>query len=592
MDQKDEVKGKTDIVEVISSYLPLKKSGRNFAALCPFHAEKTPSLMISGERQVFKCFGCGESGDVFTFVQKVEGWDFREALEELAKKAGVTLKSFAPSGASKLKEKIIEINKLSMKFYKYLLDKHPAGAKAREYLARRKIGSALWEKYDLGFAPSGWENLENFLNKKGFDLADIATAGLVIGRDSTGRSFYDRFRNRLIFPLKDNRGTVLGFSGRVLDDLNREAKYINSPQTPIFTKGALLFGLDVAKDAIKKKNEVLLVEGEFDVLSANQVKIENVAAVKGTALTEKQVATIARIAESVALCFDKDIAGDTAARRGIEMLDIAGVNIRIVGLGKYKDPDEYIKGNVKAFKLAIENAGNIYDYLIDSACNRYDPNTPEGKKKIGQEILPILAKISDDLMKAHYIEKFAKLLSLDVSLIADAVGKKSKDISPPLEFTQSQNTDRLAKESLNLEEYFLALLLSQDEIPKTFLSGINPSDFTNDLSQKFWRWLRDIMRASKFKSLKKLLLKLPKNLSGFVDYLYLINISPNLSDKELWAVELTKITERLKKQALIRNLKAISQELKSAENKADRRLILSLTKKFNEVSKTIKKTES
>ena len=378
MDQKDEVKSKVDIIELISSYLPLKKAGRNFAGLCPFHNEKTPSFMVSGERQVFKCFGCGEAGDVFTFLEKIEGWDFREALEELAKKTGVKLKKFEPTGQSKVRDKLIEINKLVAKFYTHLLVEHPIGEPARKYLLSRGIKAPLWEDFGLGFSPDSWDKTFEFLKKHGFDIGDISQAGLIISRSTgsgqAGRNgYFDRFRNRLMFPLKDSRGTILGFAGRIINDseskrakeLKVEAKYMNSPETPVFNKGSILFGLDLARSAIREKNEALLVEGEFDVISARSAGVLNAVASKGTALTDKQVATLSHICENVALCFDTDLAGDAAARRGIELLDIAGITVKVVGLGKYKDPDEFSQKDPAGFKKSIGVADNIYDYLIE-----------------------------------------------------------------------------------------------------------------------------------------------------------------------------------------------------------------------------------
>jgi len=606
MDQKDEVKSKVDIVEIISSYLPLKKAGRNFAALCPFHSEKTPSLMISPDRQVFKCFGCGESGDVFTFLEKIEGWDFREAFEELAKRVGVKLTRFAPTSSSKLKEKLLEISKLATTFYRHLLEKHPAGEKARQYLSRREIKRSIWEKFSLGYAPAGWENTLGFLTKRGFVLSDVAASGLVVARESTSRvssqsgGYYDRFRDRLIFPLKDSRGTVLGFAGRTIEQetlrpfdkaqgsgqARSEPKYINSPDTPIFNKGSLLFGMDVAREHIREKNEAVLVEGEFDVLSTHQAGCGNVIASKGTALTDKQVAQLGRLCETVSVCFDTDLAGDVAARRGIELLDLAGVNVKVIGLGKFKDPDEFIKADTAGFKDAIVSAANIYDYFIESASKRYDPKTATGKKKIGQEVLPVLAKISDDVMRAHYITKIARILDLDVNLIAQAVEKKIKDI-PSVGLDVAENGQ---KQKLSPEEYFLALLISQDQIEKGPLGLVSSFDFESDKAREFWRWLGDIIRSSKPKSFKKLLSRLPKNLSSFVDELYLINISSAFGDKELWAEELVKITKRIKQQSFRRKLSAISGELKDAQEKSDNRRIKILTKRFDQTSKYLKES--
>ena len=589
-DQVAEVKSKVDIVEVISSYIPLKKTGRNFAALCPFHSEKTPSLMISPERQVFKCFGCGEAGDVFTFLEKMEGWDFREVLEELAKRVGVKLKSFVPSDKSQEREKLISINLLAGKFYAHLLNKHPVGQKARNYLQSRGIKNSLWQKFGLGFAPDSWETISQFLKKRGYSLADIAMAGLVISRRGDGQAredrqgYYDRFRNRIIFPLKDSRGTVLGFSARLLGGSSKEAKYVNSPETPIFNKGSLLFGMDIARSAIREKNQALLVEGEFDVLSSYQAGIENVVASKGTALTERQAALLSRICENVALCFDTDLAGDTAARRGIELLDLAGGSVKVVRLGKYKDPDEFSQKDSQGFKKAVVGAENIYDYFIESALSRYSPATADGQKKIGREILPILAKISDDLVRAHYIEKLAKNLNLDISLVAQAVEKKVSDIY--IKEPSPQSSQNL-KSTVGLEEYFLALFISSDDLKSWPILKVLPFDFENEAAGRFWKWLSAIIKFAQSQNFAKLSKKLPKELTDFVDNLYLINISLAFAEKEAWLEELIKLAKRIRQKSLKRQLSAISQKLKLAQTKKDNRQVAILTKNFDKLARNL-----
>ncbi len=642
MDQKDEVKSKVDLVEIVSSYLPLKKMGRNFAGLCPFHSEKTPSFMISAERQVFKCFGCSESGDVFTFLEKMEGWEFREALEELAKRVGVKLKKLAPGGQFLQKERLIEINKLVSKFYSYILEKHELGEKAREYLKKRGIKDSTWQKFGVGFAPMGWENTFNFLKKRGFAAADIAQNGLIIARSTSLRprgsdpmgsgqvrqapsdqQFYDRFRNRLMFPLRDSRGTILGFAGRLIEegssskdkgsnqeaplrrvklDFAGQAKYINSPQTPIFNKGNLLFGLDVARNAIRGKNEVVLVEGEFDVMSAHQAGVENVVASKGTALTEKQVVALSRICENVALCFDTDLAGDAAARRGIGLLDVAGLQVKVVALGKYspprtassgdlylsetkyKDPDEFARTDPKSFKAAIKTAENIYDYFIESTIKRFDAKTAEGKKKIGSEIIPILSEISDDLVRAHYIDKLSKVLDLDVNLVAGAVEKKLASDFASFEITPSQSLSK----SLDVEKYFLALIFFQDEASKQVISFLKDSDFGDDNVRAFWKWAREAIGRLKNPKIKQILVKLPSKFSKLVDELYLVNISPVFADRELWAAEIAKIAGRVKKNSFKRKLAAVSREIRQAEREKKLDKIEKLTRKFDEMSKSIK----
>lgn len=598
-DQVEEVKSKVDIVEVISSYVPLKKMGRNLGGLCPFHSERTPSFMVSPERQSFKCFGCGEGGDVFTFLEKVEGWEFREVLEELAKRAGVKLVNQGLSRGSKVREKLININNLTAKFYSHILNNHKLGEIARKYLLGRGVGEDLWKKFDLGYSPEGWENTFNFLTKRGFDASDIALSGLVIGREG-GRvgksSFYDRFRGRVMFPIKDSRGTVLGFSGRLLKEKEAplrpgfagQAKYINSPETPIFTKGSMLFGLDVARNVIRDKGEVLLVEGEFDVISAHKAGLANVVASKGTALTEKQVATISRLCENVALCFDMDLAGDAAARRGIELLDMAGLNIKVVRLPGVKDPDEFAQKDPRGFVSAVEKSQNVYDYLIESAISRHGATTAEGKKKVGREILPVLSKISDDLVRAHFITKFAKLLDLEVGFVNDAVEKKSNIVGPPTVGGEiSIETVKSQPESNVLEDYFLALFLAGGPIYHKVLDKLEPTDFENEEARAFWKDARDIISDSKFVKTGDFLKRIPEKFAKFVDHLYFINISPSVLEKEQWAQEILKVAARIKKKSLKAQVEEVSSQLKEAQRLSEQGKIKSLVLKFDRISQLL-----
>lgn len=597
IDQVAEVKSKVDIVEVISSYIPLKKAGRNFAALCPFHNEKTPSFMVSPERQVFKCFGCSESGDVFTFLEKKEGWEFREALEELARRAGVKLAAAKPTGGSRIKEKLVAINNLTLKFYKFLLREHKVGGEARDYLFKRGIPEPLWEKYDLGFAPSGWETLADFLTKRGFSLSDIATAGLVVGRgEGKSQGYYDRFRNRLMFPIKDGRGTVLGFAGRLLEvetrdprpETSREAKYVNSPETPIFTKGNLLFGLDVARAAIREKGEVVLVEGEFDVLSSQKAGVTNVVASKGTALAQMQVVTLSRLCERVILCFDTDLAGDAAARRGIELLDLAGMTIRVAKLGKHKDPDEMAQKDPAGFKRAIAAAVDVYDYFIDSAASRNNPGTAVGKKKIGQEVLPIIAAISDDLVRAHYTLRLANILGLEAATVADAVARRGQDLGQIVDEGKTGASTRL----VTREKYFLALLLAQKEILGDVFKRVAAGDFLDETAGRLFKFLHDIIRRQKSSNRQTLLGNLPKDLAAYVDELFLVDLSSEFVEREKWAAELARVSRVIRRESLARQLAEISQKLSALQGKSHEKQVAVLLARFNKISENIRELVS
>lgn len=581
MDQVEEVKSKVDIVEVISSYIPLKKAGRNLSGLCPFHSEKTPSFMVAPERQVFKCFGCGEGGDVITFLEKIEGWEFREVLEELAKRVGVKLKSYRGGDSSLQKDKILAVNRTAAKFFSYLLLEHKLGEVGRQYLGSRGLIKSNWVKFGLGYAPDSWDRTIGVLVKKGFSTADIAASGLVVQREGNDKGFYDRFRGRLMFPIFDNRGSVVGFSGRVLGE-SREAKYVNSPETMVFNKGSILYGYFQTKDYVREKNEAILVEGEFDVLSLFAAGIKNVVASKGTALTENQVKILSRSAESVALCFDADLAGDKAARRGIELLDRAGLIVKVINLGKYKDPDEYVKHNAQGFREAVINASNFYDFLIASAKKRYDAATIYGKKKIGQELLPVISKISDEVVRAHYLGKLGRLLGVDTSLLAS--GKL--DDGQMVKVDEGEKSEDRGK---SLEEYFLALFLMGDRLHADFFNTLDVADFGESECRALWSSMHDIIKNSRACTKRKLLEGLPESFKSFVDSLYLLEVNSEFLDDDERAGEMVRVGSRIKELSLRNKLRFISERMRQAEEGDKQSEVIKLAKKFDELSQILKK---
>ncbi|TSC87940.1 MAG: DNA primase [Microgenomates group bacterium Gr01-1014_16] len=405
MDQVEEIKQKVDIVELVQEYVQLKRAGRNFKGLCPFHGEKTPSFMVNPELQIFKCFGCNEGGDCYSFLQKIEGMEFGEALQTLAKRVGVTLESYRPSGVEEVREKLIGINTLAAQAYHYLLTKHKSGKKALEYLKDRGISEESVEKFNLGYAPDEWEFLTKYMGKKNIKIDDLRRAGLVV----EGKS-YDRFRNRIIFPLANARGQVMGFAGRILDG-EGQAKYVNTPETEIYHKSELLYGLDITRSEIKHAGWAVIVEGEIDMIASWQSGVTNVVAIKGSALTERQVEILRRICDTVVLALDADVAGDSAARRGIEIADKNGLMVKMVRLSGAKDPGELAIQKPEEWKKAVKEAIPIYDFYIESAVTRHGLEIA-GKKKIGQELLPIWAGISDEIVKAHYIRQLAKVLDV------------------------------------------------------------------------------------------------------------------------------------------------------------------------------------
>jgi DNA primase len=429
----DEVKERLDIVDVISGYVPLKKAGRSFKGLCPFHAEKTPSFIVFPDTQSWHCFGaCGTGGDVFSFIMKRENLEFGEALQLLAKQAGVELAPRGPSETAeeKRKERLREINTAAAQYFHNLLLQSKEGARAGEYLARRGIGSETISVFQLGYALDAWEALKDHLVGRGYEVADILAAGLIVEREGGG--YYDRFRGRLIFPIRDRRGQVIGFGGRVLDD--GLPKYLNSPQTPLFDKSSVLYGIDLAKGAIRRENMVVIVEGYMDVLMAHQHGIANVVASMGTALTETQLRVLKRLTKKFILALDADVAGDQATLRGLalarETLDHQIVpvptprglisyeerldaEIRIITLPEGKDPDEVIREDPERWNELVQAALPVVDYYFEALTSDLDLNSAKGKSEAVRGLLPIIQEITDSTEQTHYVQKLSRLVRED-----------------------------------------------------------------------------------------------------------------------------------------------------------------------------------
>ncbi len=419
----EEIKKKIDIVEFIGSFITLKKAGRNYKAVCPFHQEKTPSFVISPERGIWHCFGaCGEGGDVIKFLMKWENITFIEALRELAKKTGVKLNkiSFEDKIWQK-KEKYLGMNQIAGEFFHYILKKTAFGKKASQYLKNRALNQSIIDKFQLGYSPSSWDSLKLFLKKKKYEEEEIMENGLLI-RSERG-SYYDRFRGRLMFPLKDGRNNILGFSGRILDEKEKEAKYINTPETPIYHKRETLFGINLAKEEIKKKQNAFIVEGEFDMIIPYQFGFSNFVAVKGTALTNEQLMLLKRYTDKITLMMDTDPAGIESIKRGIDEAEKFDFEIRVVTIDYAKDPDEALKKDQTKFKKLIAKPMPIYDFLIETAKKKYPEETAFAKKKIGEEIIPMIEKITNPIVRTFYIKKLSNVLDVSEAVIENLVNQ-------------------------------------------------------------------------------------------------------------------------------------------------------------------------
>lgn len=590
------IKQKVDIINFLSEYIHLTKAGRNFKALCPFHSERSPSFIVSPERQSWHCFGaCSMGGDIVTFLEKWENIDFLEALKILAKRAGVPLSQFTPTESSKEKERLFEINHLASEFYHYLLTSHKLGERARDYLTERHIKKETIDTFMLGYAPENWDNLIRYLVKKGYTTTDIIISGLAIKSDQ-GKT-YDRFRGRVMFPLADSRGNIIGFSGRKLpsagtsSDSDKEAKYVNSPETPLYSKGNNLYGLSVTKGAIKKEKEVVVVEGEFDFLASFQSGVGNVVAIKGSALTEGQTILIKRYTENVILGLDSDFAGNEAARRGIEIAEREGLTVRMIELPFGKDPADCVEKSSHLWKDAVGKAVPVYDFVIHTALSKHNKEDVLGKKKIAGEVIPFLSKITNPIVLSHYVKYIARELQVTEESITQAIKHGEKKVLPPLAPASSHLPhDR----EVLLTEYFLALII-QSEHPKEFLtqamSVLTISDF-------------DILPVAAiieglllhFKTHQKLDVQAfggfltPETVPTF-DRAYLSDITSVLSKAEVLKKELLYTVKEIKKRALRRRMNVLSTQIRQKEKEEDEDEVSSLQKEQRTVLATLQEVD-
>jgi DNA primase len=589
MDPIDEIKQKLDIADLVGSYVELKKAGKNYKGICPFHSEKTPSMMVSPELQIYKCFGCGEGGDIFSFHQKVEGLDFIQSLEQLAEKTGVKLpkRSFDPERA---KKKIIyELNDLSARYYHYLLTEHKVGKKALKYLKDdRGLTDETIKSFNIGYAPDSWDSLYKYLKGKKYKKEDLLAAGLVVNKKS-GDGYIDKFRKRILFPFTGVDGRAVGFTGRALGD--GIPKYLNSPETLVFHKSSFLYGLDKAKVALKQEG-ALFVEGQMDVISAHQSDISNVLASSGTSLTVGQLRLLSRYSKDITFAFDSDLAGLTAIHRAIELAEKQGFNIKVVMIPEeYADLDEFIRAKPKKSKKFVTEGIPAYDFFLVSALRRHNVASPIGKKKAMADLIPIFGKISDPVTRDHYIKK----ISEEVDVTETVVASMLSDVDNLEEKTYSRFKDEKAPESEFLlskrspEEYILALLLKVPlDTAQTLLYKLGQKDFEAEQLQEIFTDLKEYLRGRKRKfEINHFAKRFEEDLQSLVNELYLWDLGYLGENEEALISEIENVFENLKKKTTKRELKELSTQIKQAELEKNTDLLKELSQEFKELSEKL-----
>ncbi len=508
----DEIKNRIDIVDFISSYVPLKKAGRNYKGLCPFHSEKTPSFIVFPDSQGWHCFGaCGTGGDIFSFLMKRENLDFSEALRILASRAGVELEPMTPArqAEQKQEERHFAINAAAAEYFHNLLLSSGEGERARAYLQKRGLTQESIETFQLGYGLDDWHALENHLRAKGYTYADVAELGLIIQREG-GDGYDDRFRGRLMFPIRDIKSRVIGFGGRVLD--KSEPKYMNSPESPVFSKGHVLYGIDQARGPIRQQNQVVIVEGYMDVIMAHQFGIRNVVASMGTALTETQLRTLAKLTKRFALALDSDAAGSAATLRGLDTARASldrdvkpipvgpglirfesalNVDLRIVTLPEGKDPDEIIRESPDAWAVLLAQALPLTDYYFKIVTAELDLSTARGKSEAVERLKPILHDIGDPIQRQHYVQRLARLVHMDERMLAEALGPAPRPSAKTRQAAQGEVPVPGRAERATYEDYVLFLVSRtpslvpwvQNALAEAGLEPLRPDEFRDPRSR-------------------------------------------------------------------------------------------------------------
>ena len=485
----EEVKTSNDIVEVVSQYIHLKRSGRNYFGLCPFHNEKSPSFSVSPDKQIFHCFGCGTGGNVISFISKIEGIGFKEAIEVLAEKANIklpTTESNVDSQKEELKAKVYKVNSFTAEYYHKKLYE-PSSKIAQEYIKKRKINNETLECFKIGFSGK-FDELYKALKKEGFQDAEILESGLV--NKSDNGKYIDRFRNRLMIPILDERNRVIGFGGRVLDD--SKPKYINSPENIVYSKGRNLFGLNVAKKGDTKR--LLIVEGYMDAISLHQRGITNVVAALGTALTTGQGWLLRKNTEQVILGFDSDGAGQTAIIRAMEVMQNMGCDMRVLQMTGAKDPDEFVlKYGAARFQRLLDNAISLIEFKIQVLQKDLNLENASDKIKLLNEIAKLISKVDNTMEREIYIEKLSKGYNISKEAIYAEVNKiqyssrqSSKILEkdrPALSKRKRQTIEEVSEEIRKREDTIISILMNNPETYKTLKENLNVENFKDETNK-------------------------------------------------------------------------------------------------------------
>ena len=582
----EDILGRIDIVEVISGYVPLKKAGRNFRTLCPFHHEKTPSFMVSPDRQIYHCFGCGAGGNAFNFLMQHERLEFIEAVEALAKKSGIVLPETQKQDhkAASLITELYKINELAVSFYEQNLSSSQ-GASARTYILKRGLKEESIKLFKLGFALDKWDALINYLRAKNIGLALLEKAGLILPKQGGG--YYDRFRHRLILPIFDIKSRVLGFGARVLsapsgvEGNDNLPKYMNSPETPIYTKGKNLYGLNLAYEAIRDNDSVVIVEGYLDFIIPYQAGINNIVASLGTALTQEQARLLKRYTHNVVMVYDADKAGELATLRSLDIFIDEGMNVKVVSLPLGFDPDSFVRKNgIAHLKEKLNQAENLFDYKLKILKSRHNIKEAEGKAKIAGEMLPTLKKFKNSILRAEYVKRFAEALDIAEHYIVEELNKVKED-RPYFNFTEAH-----PKKALNAnptERLLVRLMLEEAGFINRIKERLEPADFQDEQISRIVSIMFDLLEQGRDITPSKLLNYFQDE--GALQVICESTFLPEISEQEKERV-VDDCIQRVKNERARVKRQRLHEEIKAAQHLGDEEGLLRLMHEFHHLVKT------
>jgi len=571
----EQIKSRLDVVDVIRGYIKVHKAGANYRAVCPFHNEKKPSFFISPAKQIWHCFGsCSEGGDIFKFVMKIEGVEFGDALRILAQKAGVELKRQDPKLVTE-KQRMFEITGLACQFFETQLEGSQVGKEAKKYLLNRGVSEESIKKWRLGYAPDVWQGVSDFLNGRGYNNQEIEKVGLSL-KGKTGR-YYDRFRGRIIFPIFNLSSQVIGFGGRIFKQTERhdgqeEAKYINSPATSLYDKSSVLYGLNKAGIEIRKRDKCVLVEGYMDVIMASQVGLENVVATSGTALTPFQLRILKRYSDNLYTAFDMDLAGNSATKRGIDLAQSEGFNIKIVTMPG-KDPADVALEDPEQLQKLVDSAKSIHDFYFETTFVKYDKNTMDGKREISKALLPIIKRVPNKIEQAIWVQSLANGLGVKEEDVLEELGKaKVEEFEKHQEEEEKVLTPKTRKELL--EERLEILIIKDPE---------NADLIKEDDLQLFS--LEEVGIIDYFRKNNGKIEGVPDGLKDKINYLSL-KAEVGLEDID-FKEEFANCFSMLKELVIKNRLNNISKEIRQAEQDKDLAKIQKLTEDYNQGAKLL-----